>query len=245
MNPYIEGFNLAGFPVLSIHRYWPNVTLLWTRGERRDRHGCHPGVITSYSIHYTKLYEEILLQAERTFLRIRPDARVGYYTGKSKDETVDILCASIQTLGKPAHLERFSADHFDYVVVDEFHHASAATYRRLLNHVRPGFLLGLTATPERTDQSDILSLCDNNLIYSCNLFNGVKAELLVPFGYYGIFDETVDYRDIRITSYNVCYTKLLRARSPGRACASRTEGRRTPGRTLRLRARPRTGSRRA
>ncbi len=140
--------------------------------------------------------EEILLQAEKTFLRIRPKARVGYYTGQSKDEGMDILCASIQTLGQPTHLARFAADHFDYVVVDEFHHAAAATYRRLLGHLRPGFLLGLTATPERTDQSDILSLCDDNLVYSCNLFNGVTAELLVPFSYYGIFDQSVDYQAI-------------------------------------------------
>ncbi|MCM0082962.1 DUF3427 domain-containing protein [Geomonas sp. Red32] len=140
--------------------------------------------------------EEILFQAENTFLRIRPHARVGFYTGEVKDSEVDILCASVQTLGKLEHLLRFSPRHFDYVVIDEFHHAAAATYRRLLNHFEPRFLLGLTATPERSDQSDILSLCDDNLVFSKDLFVGVTSGLLVPFHYYGIYDESVDYREI-------------------------------------------------
>jgi len=140
--------------------------------------------------------EEILFQAENTFLRIRPHARVGFYTGQAKDQEVDILCASVQTLGKLEHLRRFPSRHFDYVVVDEFHHAAAATYRRLLGHFEPIFLLGLTATPDRSDQSDILSLCDDNLVFSKDLFVGVTSGLLVPFHYFGIFDETVNYREI-------------------------------------------------
>jgi superfamily II DNA or RNA helicase/HKD family nuclease/SOS-response transcriptional repressor LexA len=140
--------------------------------------------------------EEILAQAAATFLRIRPTARVGYYSGRSRDADVDVLCASVQTLAKAAHLERFAPQHFDYVVIDEFHHAAASTYRRLLGHFAPSFLLGLTATPDRTDQSDILSLCDDNLVYSCHLFAGIKAGLLAAFHYYGIQDESVDYREV-------------------------------------------------
>ncbi|WP_303903439.1 DUF3427 domain-containing protein [Thiohalomonas denitrificans] len=137
--------------------------------------------------------EEILLQAENTFQRIRPRARVGRYTGTRKDDQVDLLFASVQTLGQAHHLERFAPGQFDYIVVDEFHHAAANTYRRLLNHFQPRFLLGLTATPERTDQSDILSLCDDNLVYTCDLFQGVNEKLLCPFTYYGIHDESVEY----------------------------------------------------
>ncbi len=140
--------------------------------------------------------EEILGQAAATFLRIRPTARVGYYSGRSRDADVDVLCASVQTLAKAEHLERFAPQHFDYVVIDEFHHAAAGTYRRLLGHFAPSFLLGLTATPDRTDQSDILSLCDDNLVYSCNLFAGIEAGLLAAFHYYGIQDESVDYREV-------------------------------------------------
>lgn len=140
--------------------------------------------------------EEILTQAAATFLRIRPSARVGYYTGRTRDAEVDILCASVQTLGRAEHLERFVPQHFDYVVIDEFHHAAAATYRRLLGHFAPAFLLGLTATPDRTDQSDILTLCDDNLVHTCPLFDGIRAGLLAPFHYFGILDESVDYRAV-------------------------------------------------
>lgn len=140
--------------------------------------------------------EEILYQAAETYLRIKPDSRVGFYMGKQRDRSVDILCASVQTLGKETHLERFSPQHFDYIVVDEFHHASAPTYHRLLSYFAPQFLLGLTATPDRTDRSDILSLCDDNLVYEYPLFEGVRGHFLVPFHYYGIYDETVNYKEI-------------------------------------------------
>lgn len=140
--------------------------------------------------------EEILYQAAETFLRIKPNSRVGFYMGQQRDHAVDILCASVQTLGKEAHLERFSPAHFDYIVVDEFHHAAAPTYHRLLSHFAPQFLLGLTATPDRTDRSDILSLCDDNLVYEYPLFDGVRGNFLVPFHYYGIFDDTVEYAEI-------------------------------------------------
>ena len=140
--------------------------------------------------------EEILSQAAQTFIRIRPKSRVGLYRGQSQDAEVDVLCASVQTLARAAHLERFAPQHFDYVVIDEFHHAAAATYRRLLGHFAPAFLLGLTATPDRTDQSDILSLCDDNLVFTRNLFEGIQAKLLAPFHYYGVLDESVDYREV-------------------------------------------------
>ena len=140
--------------------------------------------------------EEILSQAAQTFIRIRPTSRVGLYTGQSHDAQVDVLCASVQTLARAAHLERFAPQHFDYVVVDEFHHAAAATYRRLLGHFAPAFLLGLTATPDRTDQSDILSLCDDNLVFTRKLFEGIQAKLLAPFHYFGILDESVDYHEV-------------------------------------------------
>ena len=140
--------------------------------------------------------EEILLQAQQTFVRIRPDARTGFYNGKQRNKKADMLFASVQTLGRMEHLQQFAKDHFDYIVVDEFHHADAKTYRNLLKHFEPKFLLGLTATPERTDQADILSLCDNNLVFERNLVHGINARLLAPFHYYGIDDKYVDYDEI-------------------------------------------------
>ena len=140
--------------------------------------------------------EEILAQAESTFVRILPEAKVGRFAGENRQIDADMLFASIQTLGKKQHLEKFPVDHFDYIVVDEFHHASARTYQQLLAHFNPHFLLGLTATPERTDQVDILALCDDNLVYRRDLVDGINSGLLCPFYYYGIADNEVDYQSI-------------------------------------------------
>ncbi|MCH8493586.1 MAG: DEAD/DEAH box helicase family protein [Idiomarina sp.] len=140
--------------------------------------------------------EEILLQAQRTFSALFPNKSIGFYNGNNKDLEADFLFASVQSLGKLAHLNDFHREHFDYVVVDEFHHATAQSYQKLLSYFTPQFLLGLTATPERTDQSDILSLCDNNLVFERNLVNGIEQQLLVPFHYYGIYDADVDYQEI-------------------------------------------------
>lgn len=140
--------------------------------------------------------EEILLQAQRTFSTLFPQKSIGFYNGLEKDVEADFLFASIQSIGRLEHLKNFASDHFDYVVVDEFHHATSRSYQKLLSYFMPKFLLGLTATPERTDQSDILSLCDNNLVFERTLVNGIEQDILVPFHYYGIYDEFVDYQEI-------------------------------------------------
>lgn len=139
--------------------------------------------------------DEILTQALETFRRIRPQASLGRYTGVEKAPEADVLFASVQTLGKLPHLRLFDPDAFDYVVVDEFHHAAAQTYRRLLKHFSPRFLLGLTATPERADGGDLLALCQENLVYRCDLADGIQRGLLCPFHYFGVPD-TVDYTNI-------------------------------------------------
>lgn len=139
--------------------------------------------------------EEILQQAMDTFRCIRPDAHLGFYTGQEKLPHADVVFASVQTLSRANHLERFATDAFDYVIVDEFHRACARTYRRLLDHFTPKFLLGLTATPERTDGGDLLALCQENLVYRCDLTEGIRRGLLSPFHYYGVPDE-VDYANI-------------------------------------------------
>src|SRR4051812_9149457 len=139
--------------------------------------------------------EEILKQALDTFRRIRPDARLGHYTGIMKDPDAEVVFASIQTLSRREHLERFGPDAFDYLVIDEFHHASAPSYRKLIAYFRPKFLLGLTATPERSDGGDLLALCQQNLVYRCDLVDGVRKELLAPFHYFGVPDD-VDYTNI-------------------------------------------------
>lgn len=141
--------------------------------------------------------EEILKQAEFTFLQMYPEAVTGYYTGQRQDTEAQILFASIQTLGRATHFQRFEPTAFDYVIVDEFHHAAAASYRQLLHYFQPQFLLGLTATPERTDNADIYALCDGNLIYQMGVLQGIERTLLSPFVYYGIQDKDVDYSRVQ------------------------------------------------
>ena len=139
--------------------------------------------------------EEILQQARDTFRRIRPMSRLGLYHGDEKDGEADVLFASIATLGKSGHLSRFARNRFSYIIIDEFHHAEAASYRRLIDYFEPTFLLGLTATPDRTDGADLLRLCGNNLAYRCDLLEGIRCGLLSPFHYIGVPD-VVDYRNI-------------------------------------------------
>ncbi|WP_319560701.1 DEAD/DEAH box helicase [Marispirochaeta sp.] len=109
----------------------------------------------------------------------------------------------VSTLSKDEVLSGFPPDYFDYIVIDEFHHAGAVTYQKVLDHFSPQFLLGLTATPERMDGRDILQLCDYNIAHEIRLFDAIENELLVPFYYFAIYDEA-DYSTIRWsgTSYN-------------------------------------------
>jgi len=154
--------------------------------------------------------DEILTQARKTFRRIRPSAVLGNYTGADKVPEADVLFASIQTLGRQRHLKAFESDRFDYIIVDEFHHAAAATYRNLIAHFTPKFLLGLTATPERTDGGDLLGLCQENLVYRCDLARGIQEGLLAPFHYFGVPDE-VNYQNIPWRNHRFDEAELTRA----------------------------------
>lgn len=139
--------------------------------------------------------DEILSQAMETYRQCRPQSRLGRYNGLEKDGEADVVFASIQTLGRAAHLGKFAPDYFDYIVIDEFHHAAARTYRQLIDHFTPKFMLGLTATPERTDGGDLLGLCQENLVFRCDAFEAIDKQLLSPFRYFGVPDE-VDYANI-------------------------------------------------
>ncbi|MDO4927333.1 MAG: DEAD/DEAH box helicase, partial [Turicibacter sp.] len=140
--------------------------------------------------------EEILRQAERSFANVRPLSERGFFMGSQKDVNKDILFASVQSLGKQDSLELFKPDYFDYIIVDEFHHAVAKNYQNIINYFKPQFLLGITATPDRLDSKDVLAICDYNLVYEAPLKKAINQGWLVPFRYYGIYDETVNYEDI-------------------------------------------------
>jgi superfamily II DNA or RNA helicase/diadenosine tetraphosphate (Ap4A) HIT family hydrolase/HKD family nuclease len=137
--------------------------------------------------------EEILIQSRDIFRQVRTDAELGLFYGKEKQADADVVFASVQTLSSRLH--EFDPDEFDYIVVDEFHHASASSYRKVINHFSADFLLGLTATPDRMDGADLLALCGDNLVFDCNLVEGIRRDELVPFHYRGHKDVT-DFQPI-------------------------------------------------
>ncbi len=137
--------------------------------------------------------EELLRQAMVTFRTAQPTRSTGLLLSDVDESHAEVVFASVQTLAR--RLDRYRPDEFDYLVVDEFHHAAATTYRKLLDHFRPTFLLGLTATPDRTDGADLLALCDDNLVYEVSLVEGIRSAALVPFRYHGVAD-TVDFAPI-------------------------------------------------
>lgn len=119
------------------------------------------------------------------------DVSYGLYNAESKEITADFLFAGNGIMS--ANLEAFSPDEFDYIIVDECHHATAQTYKKIINYFKPEFLLGLTATPERMDNQDVFELFDQNVPYELRLRDAIINDLVVPFKYYGIRDQLIDY----------------------------------------------------
>lgn len=142
--------------------------------------------------------EEILKQAAISFYNVRKLDDYGFFNQKQKDTDKAVIFASVSTLGQAAYLKDayFAPDYFDYVVVDEFHHAVTAQYQRIIAYFKPKFLLGLTATPDRMDGRSIYEICDYNVPYEISLKDAINKGMLVPFRYYGIYDET-DYSNLR------------------------------------------------
>ncbi len=142
--------------------------------------------------------EEILIQAANSFCNVRASEDYGFFCSKRKETGKSVIFASVATLGKAEYLndKYFAPDYFDYIVIDEFHHAVNKQYRRMIDYFVPKFLLGLTATPERLDGKNIYEICDYNVPYEISLKEAINKGILVPFHYYGIFDET-DYSSLR------------------------------------------------
>lgn len=139
--------------------------------------------------------EEILHQAKSSFLKIMPEKTAGIFNGKEKNEGTDFVFASVFTLSRKDHLERFKSDEFDLIIIDEFHHAAAKTYQNALNYFKPKFLLGITATPERNDNKDVYAICDGNVAYRIDFLEAIQRQWLSPFAYFGVYDDT-DYSQI-------------------------------------------------
>ena len=116
----------------------------------------------------------------------------GLLSGTSKETGASFIFATRDTMGKEETLHLFAPDEFDIIVVDEVHRAGAATYQRIMNYFKPAFWLGMTATPERTDNFDIYKLFDHNIACEIRLQQALEDDLLCPFHYFGITDITVD-----------------------------------------------------
>ena len=139
--------------------------------------------------------EDILRKAISDYEKIITDKTFGLFTGNKKEKDADYLFATIQSISR--YYDEFKADEFDYIVIDEAHHSSSDTYRRVLNYFKPKFLLGMTATPERTEGTDIFSIFDNNIALEIRLNEALEQDLVVPFHYFGITDiDLVDYTGV-------------------------------------------------
>jgi len=135
--------------------------------------------------------EELLRQARTSFRQILRDGSFGeLLTGTDKPERPAHLFATIQSFARDDLTDRLSADFWKYVVIDEAHHAPADSYQAVLRRLRPAILLGLTATPERTDNQPLLPDFDGVIAAEMRLWHALKKQLVVPFEYYGIADET-------------------------------------------------------
>lgn len=133
--------------------------------------------------------EEILKQSMYTFRAVLKDANFGeMFVGNYKPESIDNLFISIQTFNSQSFTEKTTPEFYDYIIVDEFHHAAAPTYQKLLSYYNPQILLGLTATPERMDGKSILPYFNNRIAAEIRLPEAIDRKLLCPFQYFGVTD---------------------------------------------------------
>lgn len=134
----------------------------------------------------------IALKAMETFKTIIKDKSMGLFSGDTKEINCDYVFSTIQTIYKPENKQLFSKEEFDYIIIDEVHKAGANSYQELVNYFKPQFLLGMSATPERSDDFDIYKMFDYNIAYEIRLQQAMEYDLLCPFHYYGITDMTID-----------------------------------------------------
>ncbi|MFC0560925.1 DEAD/DEAH box helicase [Halalkalibacter alkalisediminis] len=143
--------------------------------------------------------EEILKKAKETFEQLITNRGVtlGLLTGNQKQKGADYVFSTIQTLSKC--YDEFKIDEFDYLIIDEAHHATSPSYQSVLDYFKPKFTLGMTATPERSDHNNVFELFNNNVALEVRLHDALEDELVIPFHYFGITDiEGIDLSDVDI-----------------------------------------------
>jgi len=159
------------------------------RGMSERQGGARPSLL------FVAHRKEILTQSLRTYQEVLSDANFGeLYVGSARPERWKHVFASVQSLNAYG-VQNIPADAFDVIVIDEFHHAEAKTYRRIIDHFAPKELLGLTATPERADGVDVRSFFGGRTAAELRLWDALGADLLCPFHYFAVADGT-DLRSI-------------------------------------------------
>jgi superfamily II DNA or RNA helicase len=145
---------------------------------------------------------QVLKDARNSFEKVVPSRieEMGYFQAGQKEVNKDILFATIQTLSRDDNLKMFEPEDFDYIILDETHHSAAPTYRKIINYFNPVFFLGLTATPNRMDQQDILKFYENNLVFKMDQKEAIKKGYLAGIDYYG-YQDNVDYSNIRYNGF--------------------------------------------
>lgn len=168
--------------------------------------------------------EEILKQSQSVFRAVLKDPNFGeLFVGKFKPDSLDHLFISVQTLSSQKLFDFLPADYYDFIVVDEFHHAAAPTYQGLLNHFKPRILLGLTATPERMDGKNVLDYFNGRIAAEIRLPEAIERKLLCPFQYFGVSDD-VDLSSVRWTRGGYDKNELSNIFSLNRAVAEKRAG---------------------
>ncbi len=155
--------------------------------------------------------EQILNQAQSTFKKIMPDKNYGILSGNHRDFHANYLFSTINMMSKEDILAKFAPTHFDYIIIDETHRAGSVSYLKILNHFKMQFLLGMSATPERSDGYNIYQLFDYNIAYEIRLQQAMQTKMLCPFHYFGITDITINNQEIdENTTFNdlTCDTRV-------------------------------------
>lgn len=141
--------------------------------------------------------EQILRQAMESFKDVLGnEINAGLLTGNRKDFEADYLFSTVQTMSKFETMDKFPADYFDYICLDETHRSGAETYQRIMKYFTPEFLLGMTASPERTDGYDVYSDFNHNVAYEIRLQQAMEMDLLCPFHYFGVSEVNINGNEI-------------------------------------------------
>lgn len=137
--------------------------------------------------------EQILKQAVESFRDVLGGSiNAGLLSGNSQDYDADYLFSTVQTMSKTETMHRYPPDYFNYIIIDETHKAGAQSYQKIMGYFTPDFMLGMTASPERTDGYDIFQLFDHNIAYEIRLQQAMEEDLLCPFHYFGVTELSID-----------------------------------------------------